>query len=275
MASTVSIPLLRLSPEILSSTLASNVMIEPPTRSSPSRMPFSVSRALGILKKPKSRPFQAVKHSKAMSKIIAVNEMTVFFIFWLASFFAQRPLYNTLSPVVKRNLAKIRFLMAKPPRKTHPAPSSGGPPVVQDQKNVRKTGRLGVCKAGCFVVHFIHLRICAHPIEVTLLKIGIPRAFLYYRYHTLWETFLEELGVDFIVSPPTNKAILNAGSICAIDEACLPMKIFLGHVDWLIGRCDKIQHGPPGFGLYAFSGGLRRGRQHLPRPRYRAARLRH
>jgi len=113
-------------------------------------------------------------------------------------------------------------------------------PIVPDQKNVRKTGRRGICKTDRFMVHFIHSRTCAHSIEVTLLKIGIPRAFLYYRYHTLWETFFEELGVDFIVSPPTNKAILDAGSVCAIDEACLSMKIFLGHVDWLIGRCDKI-----------------------------------
>lgn len=72
------------------------------------------------------------------------------------------------------------------------------------------------------------------------MKIGIPRAFLYYRYHTLWETFFEELGVDIVVSPPTNKAILETGSIYAIDESCLPMKIFLGHVEWLIDRCDMI-----------------------------------
>ena len=72
------------------------------------------------------------------------------------------------------------------------------------------------------------------------MKIGIPRAFLYYRYHTLWETFFEELGVETVVSPPTNKAIVDAGSIYAIDESCLSMKVFLGHVDYLLGKCDKI-----------------------------------
>lgn len=78
------------------------------------------------------------------------------------------------------------------------------------------------------------------PIEVNGLKIGIPRALLYYRYHTLWETFFEELGVETVISPPTNKSILDTGSIYAIDESCLPMKIFLGHVEWLIDRCDMI-----------------------------------
>ena len=72
------------------------------------------------------------------------------------------------------------------------------------------------------------------------MKIGIPRALLYYRYHTLWETFFEELGVETVISPPTNKSILDTGSIYAIDESCLPMKIFLGHVEWLIDRCDMI-----------------------------------
>ena len=72
------------------------------------------------------------------------------------------------------------------------------------------------------------------------MKIGIPRALLYYRYHTLWETFFEELGVETVISPPTNKGILDSGSIYAIDESYLPMKIFLGHVEWLIGRCDMI-----------------------------------
>lgn len=72
------------------------------------------------------------------------------------------------------------------------------------------------------------------------MKIGIPRALLYYRYHTLWETFFEELGVETVISPPTSKSILDTGSIYAIDESCLPMKIFLGHVEWLIDRCDII-----------------------------------
>lgn len=72
------------------------------------------------------------------------------------------------------------------------------------------------------------------------MKIGIPRAFLYYKYHTLWESFFEELGIEYIVSPETNKQIIKQGTKYAIDEACLPHKIYLGHVEYLIDKCDYI-----------------------------------
>ncbi|MEW6624064.1 MAG: acyl-CoA dehydratase activase-related protein [Bacillota bacterium] len=72
------------------------------------------------------------------------------------------------------------------------------------------------------------------------MKVGIPRSFLYYRYYLLWETFFEELNVDFVVSPDTNKEIIDKGMTYAIDEACLSSKIYLGHVEWLIDKCDYI-----------------------------------
>lgn len=72
------------------------------------------------------------------------------------------------------------------------------------------------------------------------MKIGIPRALLYYRYHTLWETFFRELGMETVVSPRTNKRILDAGSQYAIDENCLSSKLFFGHVAALEGKCDAV-----------------------------------
>ena len=72
------------------------------------------------------------------------------------------------------------------------------------------------------------------------MKIGIPRAFLYYRYKYLWETFFEELGIDVIVSPETNRSLIGSGLSHSIDESCLSSKIYLGHVAWLIGKCDYI-----------------------------------
>lgn len=72
------------------------------------------------------------------------------------------------------------------------------------------------------------------------MKIGIPRAFLYYRYSSLWETFLETLNVDYVISRETDKAILKRGTIRAIDEACLSSKVYLGHVDALLGKCDAV-----------------------------------
>lgn len=72
------------------------------------------------------------------------------------------------------------------------------------------------------------------------MKIGIPRALLYYRYHTLWETFFQELGMEVVVSPHTNKNIMDAGSHYAIDENCLSSKLFFGHVSTLEGKCDAV-----------------------------------
>lgn len=72
------------------------------------------------------------------------------------------------------------------------------------------------------------------------MKIGLPRALLYYRYKHLWETFFKELGINYIVSPDTTKEIVRKGITYAIDESCLSSKIYLGHVDWLLDKCDYI-----------------------------------
>lgn len=72
------------------------------------------------------------------------------------------------------------------------------------------------------------------------MVIGIPRAFLYHRYHVFWETFFGELGQEIVCSPETDKDILHKGTVAAIDESCLSNKIFLGHVEWLLDKCDAI-----------------------------------
>ncbi|MCH5163410.1 MAG: hypothetical protein J1F36_00165 [Clostridiales bacterium] len=72
------------------------------------------------------------------------------------------------------------------------------------------------------------------------MKIGIPRALLYFKYEKLWTTFFDETGIEYIVSPETDKDILTAGERLAIDETCLPTKLLLGHIEWLIGKCDYI-----------------------------------
>lgn len=72
------------------------------------------------------------------------------------------------------------------------------------------------------------------------MKIGIPRALLYYRYHILWDVFFRELGIETVTSPPTNKAILDAGSRYSIDENCLSSKLFFGHISALEGKCDAV-----------------------------------
>lgn len=71
-------------------------------------------------------------------------------------------------------------------------------------------------------------------------KVGIPRALLYYQYYPLWVRFFKELGVEVIISNPTNKEILNEGIRNAVDEACIPVKLFHGHVLSLRNKVDYI-----------------------------------
>ncbi len=72
------------------------------------------------------------------------------------------------------------------------------------------------------------------------LVIGLPRAFLYERYSVLWKAFFRALGMETLVSEPTNRATLEDGTELAIDETCLSTKIYMGHVQSLIGKCDYI-----------------------------------
>lgn len=72
------------------------------------------------------------------------------------------------------------------------------------------------------------------------MKVGIPRALLYYFYEDLWLNFFKNLQVKTIVSPETNKDIIKKGASHSIDEACFSSKIFIGHVEYLLDKCDMI-----------------------------------
>jgi predicted nucleotide-binding protein (sugar kinase/HSP70/actin superfamily) len=73
-----------------------------------------------------------------------------------------------------------------------------------------------------------------------MIRIGIPRALLYYQYYPAWKTFFEKLGAEVVVSPPTTQAMLAEGSARVVADTCLPVKVFLGHVLSLVDKCDCI-----------------------------------
>ena len=54
---------------------------------------------------------------------------------------------------------------------------------------------------------------------------------LWYKNEKFWTTFFTEIGVEYIVSPETDWAILARGEMLSIDETCLPVKLLLGHVE--------------------------------------------
>lgn len=70
--------------------------------------------------------------------------------------------------------------------------------------------------------------------------IGIPRALFYYDYFPLWRVFFEELGQEVLVSDETNKEVMEAGLKRAVDETCLPVKLYMGHVLNLRDRVDYL-----------------------------------
>jgi len=73
-----------------------------------------------------------------------------------------------------------------------------------------------------------------------MVTVGIPRALLYYQYYPMWKVFLEKLGAEVVVSPPTNKSILNSGVTRGVQDTCLPVKVFFGHIIALVGKCDLM-----------------------------------
>ncbi len=72
------------------------------------------------------------------------------------------------------------------------------------------------------------------------MKIGIPRGLMYYKYFPFWKTLLEDLGNEVVVSPHTSRRILEAGVESCVDDICLAVKIFCGHVLALRGQADCI-----------------------------------
>ncbi|MCF8012608.1 MAG: acyl-CoA dehydratase activase-related protein [Clostridiales bacterium] len=70
--------------------------------------------------------------------------------------------------------------------------------------------------------------------------VGIPRALLYYELYPMWKAFFDSLGVKTVLSPPTNKRILEDGVRNTVDEVCLPVKLAVGHVFELKEKTDYI-----------------------------------
>lgn len=71
-------------------------------------------------------------------------------------------------------------------------------------------------------------------------KIGIPRSLFYYKFMPFWDSFFTGLGAEVVVSGPTNKLVLDNGVKSCVDEACLPVKLYFGHVLELKDKADFI-----------------------------------
>jgi predicted nucleotide-binding protein (sugar kinase/HSP70/actin superfamily) len=72
------------------------------------------------------------------------------------------------------------------------------------------------------------------------MKIGIPRALIYWKRPYFWEVFFENLGFEVLLSPKTNKEIVEMGVKISDPETCFSNKVYFGHLKWLDQKCDLI-----------------------------------
>lgn len=72
------------------------------------------------------------------------------------------------------------------------------------------------------------------------MTIGIPRALIYWKKPIFWESFFENLGLKVLLSPATNKEIVELGLKAADPETCFSTKVYWGHLIWLDGKCDYL-----------------------------------
>ncbi|MGA8866543.1 MAG: acyl-CoA dehydratase activase [Candidatus Sulfotelmatobacter sp.] len=64
--------------------------------------------------------------------------------------------------------------------------------------------------------------------------VGIPRAMFFYDRFPFWCTYLQELGYNVAVSPPTDGSIAADGEELAIAQPCFPVQVAHGHVHALL-----------------------------------------
>jgi len=62
------------------------------------------------------------------------------------------------------------------------------------------------------------------------MRIGIPKALIFYKYFPFAKAFLEELGQEVITSSDTDREIMEKSVEIAEGDFCLPLKIFYGHL---------------------------------------------
>ncbi len=72
------------------------------------------------------------------------------------------------------------------------------------------------------------------------MTIGIPQGLIYFKQPYFWEIFFNNLGFEVLLSPLTNKQIVESGIKIADPETCFSNKVYWGHLKWLDGKCDLI-----------------------------------
>lgn len=72
------------------------------------------------------------------------------------------------------------------------------------------------------------------------IKVGIPRALFYYTYYPMWQAFFNDIGVRVVTSSKSTKQILDKGVRESLADACVPIKLFFGHILDIKDRVDTL-----------------------------------
>ncbi|PKQ27534.1 MAG: hypothetical protein CVT63_07505 [Candidatus Anoxymicrobium japonicum] len=73
-----------------------------------------------------------------------------------------------------------------------------------------------------------------------MVKVGVPQALSYYRYFPLWKTLLEGVGAEVVLSRSTRKELVQDGVRQCVDDICVPVKLYYGHLLDVADRCDLL-----------------------------------
>jgi predicted nucleotide-binding protein (sugar kinase/HSP70/actin superfamily) len=71
------------------------------------------------------------------------------------------------------------------------------------------------------------------------MRVGIPKSLMYYKLFPLWQTFLQELGMEVITSDGAVRQIVRRG-VPFYEDSCLPLKLLIPHSQSLVGKVDAL-----------------------------------
>jgi len=73
-----------------------------------------------------------------------------------------------------------------------------------------------------------------------LIRVGLPGALFCYSFNPFWERFFRALGATVVESGMTTAEMMDDGAREAVSEACVPVKVYHGHVRALAMESDAI-----------------------------------
>jgi len=68
------------------------------------------------------------------------------------------------------------------------------------------------------------------------VRIGMPRTLIFHDLFPYWRAFFDHLGMDLVLSSPTNAETVRLTAQTAAAETCWPVKLVFGHVVELAGK---------------------------------------